>query len=165
MNEQIFFWISWALISSWVLKNFYFSYDLKKLDKLRKTAFGIDLYVLVLFFLPWLEFNSSGVSGWELIMNGNFLIFVLFILIIISAVLFLTKEHELLKIGASLNVIASVLFIVTQIRLMPETFILTINSIAPIIASLLLLIGNIIVLLLWQQLQLKEKAGKRKRNK
>lgn len=163
MNEPIFFWVTWALISSWVLKNFYFTFDDKKIDKLRKTVFGIDLSVLVLFFLPWLDMNSRGISGWELIMNGNFLVFVLFILIMASAVIFLTKEHELLKIGASSHVIASVLFIVTMVRLMPETFILTINSIAPIIASLLLLVGNVIVLLLWQQLQLKEKAGKRKR--
>lgn len=163
MNEQIFFWVTWALISTWVLKNFYFTYDLKKLDKLRKTAFGIDLSVLVLFFLPWLQLKVSGVSGWELILNGNFLVFTLFILILTSAILFLTKDHNFLKIGASLHIFASVLFIVTMVRLMPETFILTINSIAPIIASLLLFVGNVIVLLLWQQLQLKTKTNRRKK--
>ena len=155
--ETILFWIAWGLISFWVLKTFYFSYDKEKLNRLRKTAFGINLSVLVLFFLPWLPPIQGGYTGWELIQQGNLLVILLFGLIASSTLIFLTRGKILLKVGSIIHITSSIVFIVTISSLMPRTFSLTFNSIASIIASLLLLIGNIIVLLLWQQLDLKKK--------
>lgn len=157
--EIAFFWTAWAIISFWVLKNFYFSYDKEKLAKLRQTGFGIDLSVIILFFLPWLPLSQGGFSGLALIFRGNLFVIALFILIAASALLFLTKDSKFLKVGAILHIIASILFIIAMISLMPKTLTLTLNSVAPIIASLLLLIGNVVVLLLWQQLQLKKKMN------
>ena|SRR3989344_233136 len=97
--ETAFFWIAWGAISFWVLKTFYFSFDKNKLQKLRLTAFGIDLSVLILFFLPWLPFSLGGQSGWELIIQGNIFVIVLGILITCSLLTFLTKEKEFLKTG------------------------------------------------------------------
>lgn len=155
--ETAFFWIVWGIISFWALKTFYFSYDKEKLRKLRKTAFGINLAVFILFFLPWLPLSRGGLSGWEILLQGEPLVVLLFVLVAISTFSFLTKDHGFLKTGAVLNIAASILFIAAMIRLLPGTFKLTIYSVAPIIASLLLLINNVVVLLLWQQLQLKTK--------
>ena len=157
MMKTVFFWIAWGIISFWALKTFYFSYDKGKLQKLRETAFYINLSVLILFLLPWLPLSQGGFSGWELIEQGNPLVSVLVVLVIASFTLFLTKNRNSLKAGAVLHITASMLLIITMIRLTPGTVKLTLGSIAPIIASLLLLIGNVVVLLLWQQLQLETK--------
>ena len=100
---------------------------------------------------------SDGQEAWELIQQGNLSVVLLAILVFFSTLVFLTKKKSLLKGGAVSHMTASVLFILTMIRLMPGTFTLTFQIISPIIASLILLIGNVVVLLLWQQLQLKTK--------
>src|SRR3989344_1512243 len=123
--ETFFFWIVWGIISFWALKVFYFSYDKDKLQKLRLTAFGIDLSVLILFFLPWLSSSQGKTTGWELIQQGNLSVVFLGILVFCSTLVFLTKGKSLLKAGAVLHITASVLFIFTMIRLMPGTFTLT----------------------------------------
>ena len=155
--ETILFWIAWGLISFWALKTFYFSYDKERLDKLRKIAFGINLSVIILFFLSWLPPAQGGYTGWELIQQGNLLVILLFGLIASSTLIFLAGDKSLLKVGSIIHITSSIVFIVAMVSLMPKTFSLTLNSIAPIIAGLLLLIGNVIVLLFWQQLQLKDK--------
>lgn len=167
MNEHIlkvhgncFFLDSLGLISFWALKTFYFSYYKDKLQKLRLTALGIELSVLILFFLPWLPPSQGKTTGWELIQQGNVSVVLLGILVIGSALAFLTKDKSLLKAGSVSHLIVSVLFIFAMIQLMPGTVTLTLASIAPIVASLLLLVGNVVVLLLWQQLQLKKKGKK-----
>lgn len=161
--ETVFFWVIWFLISFWVLKTFYFSYDKDKLQKLRKTDFGINFSVLILFFLPWLPISLGEKTGLQLILEGNIFVILLGILIIFSMLTFLTNDKVFIKAGLVSHITVSVLFILTMVSLMPGSFVLTLASIAPIIASLLLLIGNVIVLLLWQQLQLKEKNRKKKR--
>lgn len=153
--ETAFFWLIWSLVSFWALKTFYFSYNKEKLQKLRQTAFGINLSVLILFFLPWLSPSQGGATGWELILQGNLFVALLGVLVAGSILSFLTKDKTLLKVGSISHIASSLLFIMVMANLMPGTFSLTINSIAPIIASLLLLIGNVVVLLLRQQLQLK----------
>ena len=154
------FWIIWGVVSFWALRTFYYSFTDEKFEGLRRTILGIDLSVLVLFFLPWLHLHQSAVTGWELIPRGNLSVAVLLVLTATASLLFLMKSSNLLKTGALLHITTSVLFIAVITRLMPGTFSLTKNSIAPIIASLLLLIGNVVVLLLWQQLELK--TGKKK---
>lgn len=141
--NTIFFWIAWGVISFWALKTYYFSYDKDKLRKLRLTVLGIDCSVLLLFFLPWPTERD------------NVFIALLFISIAASTLLFLTNNRMLLKVGSGLHMVTSVMFIITMMHLMPQTVTLSFQSIAPIIASLLLLVGNIVALLLWQQIQLK----------
>lgn len=157
--ETVLFWIAWGLISYWALKTFYFSFDKNKLQKLRLTSLGINLSVLVLFFLPWLPRLQGGFSGWEIIGQGNVFVALLFIVIVSSILLFLTNSHTFFKVGVGLHIATSIVFIMIMIRLMPGTFTLTLQSVAPIIASLMLLAGNAVVLLLWQQVQLMEKKG------
>lgn len=155
--ETALFWTLWGIISFLALKTFYFSYDKEKIRKLRQAAFGINLAVLILFFLPWLPLPRGVLSGWEIVWQGDPMIILLPVLIAVSTFSFLTKNHSLLKTGAVLNIAASVLFIAAMMRLMPGTFKLTVYSVAPIIASMLLLVNNVVVLLLWHQLQLKTK--------
>lgn len=155
--ETVFFWITWGLISFWVIKTFYLSYDKNKLNNLRKTAFGVNLSVLILFFLPWPPQLQGGLTGWELILQGNMLVILLGILIVFSTLAFLAKDKMFLKAGSISHITASVLLILIMINVMPGTFLLTFQSIAPILASMLLLAGDVVVLLLWQQLQLKRK--------
>ena len=150
--QTAFFWIFFPLISFWALKTFYFSRSLTKLIQLRKTAFWINFVVLVLFFFPWLPLAQGRTTGWELIQRGNHLVILLGILIIGSLLAFLTRNRTFLKTGAVAHIVSSILFITVMINLMPGTVILDFGSIAPIVASLLLLSGNVAVLLLWQQL-------------
>jgi len=158
--NTVFFWIAWFLISAWVLRTFYFSFDKKKIDRLKLTSFGIDLSALILFFFPWLPLTMGAWSAWQLILRGDLLLLFLLLLVVSAGALFLTNEHTLLKLGASLHIAASIFFFVPVIRLMPDTVTITWHSVAPIVVSLLLLTGNVFVLMLWHQLQLKEK-GKR----
>ena len=155
--ETALFWIVWGVISLWVLKTFYFSYDKNKFNNLCKTAFGINLSVVILFFLPWLPPVQGGYTGWELIQQGNLLVILLFGLITSSTFIFLVRSKSLLKAGSIIHITSSIVFIVAMASLMRKTFSLTFNSIVPIIASLLSLTGDVIVLLLWQQLDLKKK--------
>lgn len=155
--ETAFFWIAWGLISFWALKTFYFTYDKDKLQKLRLTALGIDLSVLVLFFLPWSPEQLGKFTGWELIKQGSVFVILLGVLIAGSFTIFLANNKNFLKTGAVFHLAASVLFILTMVYLMPGTYTLTSKIIAPIVASFLLLIGNVVVLLLWQQLQIESK--------
>lgn len=150
--QTVSFWIFFPLISLWALKAFYFSRNLSKLTRLRKTAFWINYVVLILFFFPWLPLAQGRMTGWELIQRGNQLVFFLGILIFGSLLAFLTRNRTYLKAGAVAHIVSSILFVAVMINLMPGTVILDFASVAPIVVSLLLLSGNVAVLLLWQQL-------------
>ncbi|MEK7618602.1 MAG: hypothetical protein AAB410_05660 [Patescibacteria group bacterium] len=154
--RTIFFWTAWFLISFWVLKTFYFSASQEKIKRLRFAAVGIDILVLILFFLPWL--TATGQSGWELIAAKESLVILVFGMVLLSAVLVLFPSPSANKIGAVLQSGSAALFIAMMIKLMPGTVTLTLRYVAPILVSLLLLINIIIVLLLWQQLQLRDKS-------
>lgn len=101
-------------------------------------------------------------TGWQILLEGHLDLILFFILLLGSIILFLTKEKSYLKIASGFNIINSILIFIIMMRLMPGTFKLTLNDIAPIVAAMMLLVSNVVVLLLWQQLQLKEKRGKRK---
>lgn len=150
--KTAFFWIFFPLISLWALKAFYFSRNLSKLTQLRKTAFWINYIVLILFFFPWLPLAQGRTTGWELIQQGNQIVFFIGILVVGSSLAFLTRNRTFLKTGVVTHIISSILFIAAMINLMPGTVVLDFASVAPIVASLLLLSGNVAVLLLWQQL-------------
>ena len=171
--ETVFFWVAWGIISFWAIKTFYFSYNKEKVKRLRLAALGINLSVLILFFLPWLPGSKeipqlvASRTGWQLFTEGHTDIALFFILLLGSIILFSTasnaasnnKNRSMLKTASVFNIINSIFIFVIMARLMPGTFKLTLNDIAPIVAALMLLTGNVVVLLLWQQLQLKEKKN------
>lgn len=166
--KTVFFWILWGAISFWALKTFYYSFSKEKLERLRKSALGINLAILLLTFLPWLPvppaggpLTLGGNSGLVIALNGNILALLFIILLIASIVLFLTKDALLLKIGSVITIINTFMLFVIMYNLRPETFVLTLFDIAPIITVMLLLVNDAALLLLWQQLQLKEKGKKR----
>lgn len=160
--EAAFYWIAWGLISFWALKTFYYSFSKEKLERLRKAAFGINLAVLILTFLPWLPLVLGGKSGLTLAMEGNILVVVFLILLVISALLFLTKSQSNLKIAAITVIINTFTLFALMMQLRPGTFTLTLADIVPIIAFILLLVCDVAVLLLWQQLQMKGQRGKKR---
>lgn len=160
--ETILFWIIWGVVSFWALKNFYFSYNKRKVDALRKASLGLDLSVLFLFLFIWQPAASGGKTGLSLLLTGNMKIIILFLLIILSIFLFTTSDKLLLKAGVLLQITASIFIFVAMISLMPDTFVLRFSYVAPIIAALLLLTGDVSSLLLWQQLELKERKIKGK---
>lgn len=155
--EAIIFWIAWGLISVWSLKTFYYSFSKEKLEGLRKAAFGINLAVLVLTFLPWLPLSLGGKSGLALTLEGNILAILFLVFLIISITLFLTRAPSNLKIASVATVINTVILFILMMQIRPGTFTLSLFDIAPIISILFLLVGDLIALLLWQQLQLKNR--------
>lgn len=159
--ETAVFWILWGLISFWSLKTFYFSFSKEKLESLRKGAFGINLAVFVLTFLPWLPSSLGGKTGLALALEGNILVLLFVILLATPTLLFLTKDSSLLKIASGLTLANTFILFIIMSKLRPETFVLTFYDIAPIVAVFLLLVGDVAVLFLWQQVQLKERKGKR----
>lgn len=54
-------------------------------------------------------------------------------------------------------------FLMRQLR--PSTYTVTRFDIAPIIAVMLLLLGDVVVLLLWQQVQMRQRKFTRKKKK
>ncbi len=160
--ETVLFWIIWGLVSFWALKTFYYSFSKEKLARLRKAALGINLAVLVLSFLPWLPLSLGGVSGLTLVLQGNVLAVLFFILLIGSIILFFGKNASLLKIAAVATIANTFILFTLMYQLRPVTFTLTLYDIAPIVAVLFLLVCDVVVLFLWQQLQLKERKGKKR---
>lgn len=160
--ETTVFWIAWGIISFWALKTFYYSFSKEKIVRLRKTALGINLAVLVLSFLPWLPPSLGGGSGFSLVLQGNVLSVLFVILLLTSTILFLTKEETFLKLAALTTIANTFILFALMYQLRPGTFTLTLFDIAPIIAVMFLLVGDLVVMLLWQQLQLKEKKGKKR---
>ncbi len=155
--ETIVFWVAWGFISFWALKTFYYSFNKHKLEGLRKSALGINLAVLILSFLPWLPPELGGKSGIALALEGNLLAVLFLILLITSIVLFLTKTPSNLKIASIAVIINTFTLFALMMQIRPGTFTLTLFDVAPIIAFMFFLICDVVILLLWQQLQLKNK--------
>lgn len=147
------FWFAFSLISSWVLRRYYFTKDRVLRERLRVTAFIIEATTVGLFFFPWLPEAQGGFSGWQMIVRGNVGTITLFCLVSVSMILFFTKNPKLLKTGAVLHITAAVLIFAVMMQALPGTVQLGLRDIAPIIAALLLLVNTLIVLLLWHQLQ------------
>ena len=161
--ETAFFWIAWGVISFWALRTFYYSFSKKKLESLRKTALGINLAILILTLLPWLPASSAGESpllgeksGFIIAMEGNILAVLFLIFLITSVILFLTKTPSNLKIASSATIINTLILFILMMQIRSGTFTLSLSDIAPIITFMFFLVGDLVVLLLWQQLQLKK---------
>ncbi|OGG53917.1 hypothetical protein A3H16_00495 [Candidatus Kaiserbacteria bacterium RIFCSPLOWO2_12_FULL_53_8] len=154
--ETALFWIVWGVISFWALKTFYFSYKSEQIRRLRLTALSVDLAVLILFLLPWLPLNNE--TGWALVRAGHLLATTAAALVTLSAVFFVLPSSAANKAGTLASSAAAIVFIAAMINLMPTTYSLTLTVAAPIVAGLLLLANAVVALLLWQQLQLKERS-------
>ncbi len=153
--ETTFFWIAWGFISYWALKTFYFSFSKDKLERLRKSALGLHLAVIILLFLPWLPPMLGGNSGLTLAWEGNILAALFIFLLIVSVVLFLIRDSSKYKIAVGATIANTFVLFALMYQLRPDTFILSFFDIAPIIAFMILLVGDVVVMLLWQQLDLK----------
>ena len=156
--ETLFFWIAWGIISVWALRTFYFSFSKEKLERLRKTSVGLTASVLVLTLLPWLPPFLGGANAVSLALGGNTLAILLFVLLIISLIFFFQKEYLFLKIAAVLTVLATLVLFALMVIIRPGTFTLSLYDIAPIVAVLILLTLDVVVFLLWQQMQLLKKG-------
>lgn len=155
--KSAFCWFAWGIISFWALKTFYFSFSREKLERLRKAMFGINLAVLVLTFLPWLPATLSGKSALALALEGNVLTLLFIILLLAPIASLLIRKTAAVKLAAITTIVNTILLFILMFQLRPGTFVLTFFDMAPIVAFLFLLIDDVVVLLLWQQLQLKEK--------
>lgn len=161
MNTVIF-WVVWAVVAALALKTFYFSFTKGKLQLLRRTALLINVLVLILGFVPlFLTFNAKSVL--ELFSWLNILAVVFSALLFVSTALFLSSGAIGLKVAAMATMINTFAYFGVMYGLRPGTFVLTKVDIFPILAALLLLVNNVIVLLIWQQLKLREKKLKIKK--
>lgn len=163
--ETAFFWITWGIISFWTFKTFYFSFSKEKIEQLRKTALGFHLAILILTFLPWLPPALGSASGLTLALTGNMLAILFLVLITLSTILFFTKDPFRMKVAAGMTFTNTFVLFALMYSLRSTTFSLTFYDAAPIIAILVLLICDVAVLLLWQQMQLREKKLKRRFSK
>lgn len=150
------FWIAWGIISFWALRTFYFSFSKERLENLRKTALGINLSVLILSFLPWLPPTLGSKNSLILAIEGNIFAILFLFFITVSCILFLTKNPTNFKMASISVVMNTFVLFALMLQIRPGTFTLSFFDMAPIIIFMLLLVENVVVLLLWQQLQLKE---------
>ncbi|MBI2035927.1 MAG: hypothetical protein HYT12_04610 [Candidatus Liptonbacteria bacterium] len=150
------FWLAWAIVSVFVLRTFYFRYSENRLKQLRYSAIVLELIIVALFTFPWLP---DGTTGFGVILTGHLGIITALILLVIPLTAFFSASSLFLKSGVLSHGMATVVFFVSMILLIPGTVMLTTNMIAPIVAAMLMLINIVIGLSLWQQLQLKERAN------
>ncbi len=152
------FWIALALISAWVLPRFYFSNNPGLILRLRITACILNLLALGLFYFDWIPPQPRGLlTGFGLILMGNISMAYLFFIIFVPTLLFLIGFPKLLKIGAVLEIIATISLFKVMSGLLPGATPLLLKTSAPIFVAFLLLINSVVVLLLWHQLQKKYK--------
>lgn len=155
--ETIIFWTAFAFISGWVLRKFYFSKDRKTLTQLRVTAGILHIAVFVLLFFPWIPGAHGGLSGWAVVLQGDVTMTILAILLIFTFItLFVSGKTLLPKMGVISHAIATVVFFGFMIYTFPNTISLTLRDTAPIFAVLILLINNVVLLLLWHELDKKK---------
>lgn len=157
--ETFLFWIFWGLASMWVLRRFYFVQSAVIADRLRIAALIIETGILGLFFFPFMPAVRGSFTGWDLALQGNAGIIVFLALVATSTAFLLMKKRALLKAGAGLHILNTIIFFAAMMVIFPETITLTFHDVAPIIIALLMLINTVVVLLLLQQLQ-KQKRRK-----
>ncbi len=158
--ETIFFWTVFLLVMPWVLNNFYVSYREKAVKNLRRGTIGMSVLLLMLFFVPWLSPAKGSLSGWDLLLTGRWDV-ALYIVALLSVVTFTVWAHEntrILSFAAAFEGIAVVLLFATMIQVNPVIENFTLADFVPITCVFLLMINALFLLLLIQQLQLKQKG-------
>jgi hypothetical protein len=143
-RSPVLFWTLILLLSTYLLRKFYFAHTPKKFARLRYAAIGFEVVTLLLFFFPWLPAQQGGTRGIDLLTVRHWDILAVFLSIALALVFFVLNRPALF--GALM-------------RILPDSFTLRLSESAPIIVILLLLAGNVVVLLLWHQMQLREKKA------
>ena len=157
--ETFFFWIAFSIISSLVLRYFYFSKNVKLARKLRAVAGVLIAMVFVLLFFPWFPEARGGPTGWGVILQGDVPMVVLAGLLFFTlATLFTPRWPVLSKIGILTHIVATLFLFGLMIYTFPNTITLKFRDTAPIFAIMILLTNNLILLLLWHQLQKNKKV-------
>lgn len=150
---KAFFWISFGIISSLVLRYFYFSKNVNLSRRLRLTAGLLIIAVLILLFFPWLPEAPGGPTGRGVILGGGVPMIILAGLLGFTlAALFIPGRPLLSKVGALAHLAAIILLFGIMAGAYPGTVSLKFRDSAPIFAFLILLVNNVVLLLLWHQL-------------
>lgn len=157
--SKVFFWLSFGLISSLVLRYFYFSKNATLLRRLRLAAAVFIIAVFALLFFPWLPEGRGGPTGWGAIFQGNAPMVILAGLLGFTLVtLFMPGRPLLSKIGVIAHLAAIIFLFGLMIYTYPVTVSLKFRDTAPIFAFLIMLINNVVLLALWHQLQINKKV-------
>lgn len=156
VTATVLFWFAWSLISAWALRHFYYSFSEEKLKRLRFAALSFEAGMLLLFFLSWLP---DGTTGLDLLAQGHPGAWVLIVLLGFVVIAGAGGGTFLLKAAAVCHFLATIGFFALMVFLMGETVRLMSSMMAPIVIALLGLVNIVVLLLVWQQLQLR--AGSR----
>lgn len=150
---KILFWMSFSLISSLVLRYFYFSKNVDMPRRLRLTAGLLIIAVFMLLFFSWLPEGRGSLTGWGVILRGDApMVTLAGLLGFTMAILFISGRPLLLKIGVIAHLVAVIFLFGLMIYAYPGTVSLKFRDTAPIFAILIMLINNVVLLLLWHQL-------------
>lgn len=156
--SKIFFWIAFSVVCSLILRYFYFSKSQTLTRKLRVSAGVLIFVVFGLLFFPWLPEAHGGPTGWGSILQGDVPMSVLAGLLVFTLItLFISHRPLLAKIGVVAHVVATIFLFGLMIYTFPNTVSLELRDTAPIFAVLVLLANNVVLLLLWNQLQKNKK--------
>lgn len=150
----VFFWITFSIISSLIFRHLYFSKNAILLRKLRVVAATLIVGVFILLFFPWLPEAHGGPSGWGVILQGDVPMVILAGLLIFTLItLFIPHKLILIKTGVLAHIAATIFLFAIMINAFPGTVSLEFRDTAPIFAAMILLANNIVLLLVWNQLQ------------
>ena len=150
----VFFWVSFSIISSLIFRHLYFSKNAILLRKLRIAAAALIVGVFILLFFPWLPEAHGGPSGWGIILQGDAPMVILAGLLSFTLItLFIPHKPLLFKIGILAHFAATLFLFAIMINAFPGTVSLEFRDTAPIFAALILLANNVVLLLVWNQLQ------------
>lgn len=124
--------------------------------KLRVVAGILQTAVFVLLFFPWIPGAHGGLSGWGVVLQGDATMTILAILLLFTFItLFVSGKSKLSKMGVISHAIATVVFFGFMMYTFPNTITMEFRDTAPIFAALILLINNVVLLLLWHELDKK----------
>lgn len=159
--SAIVFWTAFGLACVWLLPRYYFGRGSGRTTELRITTLVIDVLVLLSLILTWVPGSRGGpVSGITLLTNGHELMIAAVLCVVMALFLLaIAKSTTLLKAGLIAHLVATPLIFAALLRLLPGTFAITFTEVAPIVAVLLLLCGNVSALLLWHRLQIEKTAN------
>jgi len=157
-SSAIVFWTAFGLACAWLLPRYYFGCGSSRTTELRITTLVIDVLVLLSLILTWVPGSRGGpVSGMTLLTNGHALMIAAVLCVVIAlSLLAIAKNTALLKTGIASHLVATPLIFAALLRLLPGTFAMTFAEVAPVVAVLLLLCGNVTALLLWHRLQIEK---------
>lgn len=157
LGETIYFWLAFGILVPVILSKFYFSKGKKRKDQLRLASLIFQLVTFVLLFFPWFEAEGIVYAGISLAIIGNLGLVIYGSALLLSMALVISGYPRLNVVGAKIALANSAWLFGVMFLMFPETKKLAFTDIAPIVSVLLMLCNNVVVLLLWHQLQKGEK--------